>query len=366
MSWELFFAYENLIDLGISIAVFLLFLLFRKIFAKYVFTLLLKLSKKVPTNLFSAIFTAYEKPIQWLFIVIGLYVAVRYDPLLNHSNPLFLDILRSSVIVIISWGLYNLSASSSTIFEKLNDKYSLEIDAILIPFLSRVLRVIIVVVAISVIAQEFGYNVSSFVAGLGIGGLAISLAAKDALANLFGGFVIITEKPFSIGDWIMTSTVEGTVEEITFRSTRVRTFADAVVTVPNATLANDSITNWSKMGKRQISFNLRVAHDTHRDRLENVVKQSDELLKNHPDIHPDSIHVRFSQFQENGFDIFLYFFTNTTVWGDFLKIKEEINFRIIDILENEGVSLAIPSRRLYVEQENDSQVKKDILARQET
>ena len=175
-----------------------------------------------------------------------------------------------------------MTASSSHIFDKINNKYSLDIDAILIPFLSRILRVIIVVIAISVVAQEFDYNVSSFVAGLGIGGLAISLAAKDALANLFGGFVIITEKPFSIGDWIKTSTVEGTVEDITFRSTLVRTFADAVVTVPNATLANDSITNWSKMGKRQIQFQLSVTYDTPRKNLENVVQDLRELLVNHP------------------------------------------------------------------------------------
>src|SRR3954451_16488303 len=127
MPWESFIAYENLIDLGISIAIFLLFLLFRKFFAKYVFTLLLKLSNKAPTTLFSSIFKAYEKPIQWLFIIIGLYVAVRYYPLLNHSKPLFLDIIRSGVIIVISSGLYNLTASTSAIFGKLNDKYSLEI-----------------------------------------------------------------------------------------------------------------------------------------------------------------------------------------------------------------------------------------------
>ena len=96
----------------------------------------------------------------------------------------FLDIYRSGIVIIFSWGLYNLTASSSHIFDKINNKYSLDIDAILIRFLSKILRVIIVVIAISVVAQEFDYNVSSFVAGLGIGGLAISLAAKDALANL--------------------------------------------------------------------------------------------------------------------------------------------------------------------------------------
>ena len=361
MTFEVF-THNYLDETGIALGIFLLFLLLRKIFSKYVFNLLLKLSKKVKTSLLTSIFTAFEKPLQWLFIIIGFYVTVRYYPLFNQSDPLFLDIYRSGIVIIFSWGLYNLTASSSHIFDKINNKYSLDIDAILIPFLSKILRVIIVVIAISVVAQEFDYNVSSFVAGLGIGGLAISLAAKDALANLFGGFVIITEKPFSIGDWIKTSTVEGTVEDITFRSTLVRTFADAVVTVPNATLANDSITNWSKMGKRQIQFQLSVTYDTPRKNLENVVQDLRELLVNHQDVHKDTILVSFDQYKENGYGIFIYFFTNTTVWAEFLKVKEEINFEIISILDNHGVQHAIPSRRLSVDNEMELQLKKETVA----
>ena len=182
MTFEVF-THNYLDETGIALGIFLLFLLLRKIFSKYVFNLLLKLSKKVKTSLLTSIFTAFEKPLQWLFIIIGFYVTVRYYPLFNQSDPLFLDIYRSGIVIIFSWGLYNLTASSSHIFDKINNKYSLDIDAILIPFLSKILRVIIVVIAISVVAQEFDYNVSSFVAGLGIGGLAISLAAKDALAN---------------------------------------------------------------------------------------------------------------------------------------------------------------------------------------
>ncbi|MFP3359363.1 mechanosensitive ion channel family protein, partial [Planococcus sp. SIMBA_143] len=130
----------------------------------------------------------------------------------------------------------------------INHKYNVKIDHILIPFFSKALRLIIVAIGISVIAQEFEYDINGFVAGLGIGGLAFALAAKDALANLFGGIIIITEKPFTIGDWIKTPSVEGTIEDISFRSTKVRTFAQALVTVPNATLSNEAITNWSKMG----------------------------------------------------------------------------------------------------------------------
>ncbi len=357
MNWESLVSYELMKDLALSIGILLLFLIFRKIFTKYIFALLLKLSRKAPSRFFSNIFLAYEKPIQWLFIIIGVYVSVRYFPFLEQTNPLFLKFVRSSIIFIISWGLFNLSSSSSLVLSKINEKYNIEIDDILIPFLSKALRVIIVAISLSVIAQEFDYDVNGFVAGLGLGGLAFALAAKDALGNLFGGIVIITEKPFTIGDWIMTPSVEGTVEDITFRSTKVRTFSQALVTVPNATLANESITNWSKMGKRQISFNLRVAHDTGREKLANVMMQIEQYLKNHPEIHQETILVNFDQYKENGLDIFLYFFTKTTDWGQFLNIKQEINFEIMDILDKEGVDLALPSRKLYLDPETDKQMK---------
>lgn len=358
--------YAFLIDAGIAVGILLLFLLFRKIFAKYVFSLLLKLSRKAPTEFLSHIFLSFEKPIQWLFIIIGIYVAVDFFPYLNESNLLFRKIMQASIIFLISWGLYNLSSTSSLLLTKMNHKLNMEIDEILIPFLSKALRVIVVAIGFSIIAGVFGYEVSGLVAGLGLGGLAFSLAAKDALANLFGGIVIITEKPFSIGDWIMTPSVEGTVEEITFRSTRVRTFAQALVTVPNATLANENITNWSQMGKRQITFQLRVTHDTPKENLKNVVTSIEELLKNHPGVHQETIFVKFDQYVENGLGIFLYFFTNTTNWGEFLNIKEEINFAILEILERENVYIAIPSRKLYLDSQAETIKKESLLPKEGT
>ncbi|MGG0717878.1 mechanosensitive ion channel family protein [Robertmurraya massiliosenegalensis] len=364
MRWKQFLEYEFLLDLGISIGIFLLFLIFRKLFAKYVFSLLLKLSKKAPTEFLSRVFLAFEKPIQWLFLIIGVYVAVDIFPYLSVDRGLFPKIIQASIIFFLSWGLYNLSSSSSLVLTKMNKQLNMEIDEILIPFLSKAIRAVIVVISFSIIAQVFDYEISGLVAGLGLGGLAFSLAAKDALANLFGGIVIITEKPFSIGDWIMTPSVEGTVEEITFRSTRVRTFAQAVVTVPNATLANENITNWSEMGKRQITFQLRVMHDTPRENLQSVVNNIEEYLKNHDGVHKETIFVKFDQYSENGLGIFLYFFTNTTVWGEFLTVKEEINFAILEILEREQVMLSIPSRKLYVDSENSSSQNPSLLSKE--
>ncbi|MCR2822182.1 mechanosensitive ion channel family protein [Lederbergia panacisoli] len=335
MFWEYLNTYENFKSILISLAILFLFLFLRKIFAKYVFTLFLKLTSKVPSKLFTNIWKAFEKPMQCFFIILGIYIAAYYFPYFGQSDPLFVSLIKSAIILLVAWGLFNLSDSSSLLFTRMNKRYNIEIDNILIPFLSKTIRVIIVALAISIIAEEFNYSVSGFVAGLGLGGLAFALAAKDALANLFGGIIIITEKPFRIGDWISTPSVEGIVEDISFRSTKVRTFTQALVTVPNATLADQPITNWSKMGKRQISFSLKLSIDTPKEKLERTVQRIEELLKSCPDIHPDTIHVTFDKYLADGYEVFLYFFTKATESGEYLKVKENINYKILDIVKAE-------------------------------
>lgn len=360
MWYENYLTEEILTNLIISIGIFLLFLLFRKIFTKYIYRLLIKISRKTPTELLSNFMFAFEKPISWMIVLFGIYISIKYFPYID-DRTMVIKLLRVATIILVTWGIYNFTSTTSAIFKKINEKTNFQVDQILIPFLSRAIRFIVIAISITIIAQEFHYDVTGFVAGLGLGGLAFAFAAKDAIANIFGGFIIITEKPFSIGDWIQTPSVEGTVEDISFRSTRVRTFAQALVTVPNSTLANETITNWSKMGKRRIQFNLGLTYDTPREKLKKTIERIEHLLKSHKDIHQETIFVTFDQYNESSLDIFLYFFTKTTVWGEYLKIKEEINFRILEILEEEGVSMAFPSRTLYVS--NDGQKELEYRAR---
>ncbi len=339
-------------DIGIALGILLIFHVFRSIFTKYIYKLLLRLAKKTPTDVLSNIFIAFEAPLRFFFVGIGFYLALMYLPLEPKTNEVIIQMYRSFLIFLIGYGLFNLSATSSLLFQKIGSRLEVEVDEVLLPFLSKFTRIIIIALIISIIAGEWGYDVNGFVAGLGLGGLAFALAAKDAIANLFGGVVIITEKPFSIGDWIRTPSVEGTVEDITFRSTKVRTFAQAVVTVPNSTLANEPITNWTRMGKRRISFHLGVTYSTPREKLEVCTRRIEEMLKNHNGVDQEVIFVRFDEFNESSLDIFIYFFTKTTVWGEFLVVKEDVNFKIMDILEEEAVTVAFPSRSIFIENEN--------------
>lgn len=337
------------VDIGVSFFIFIFFLLLRKLFTKYVFRLMLRVAKKSPTAVLTNIFLAFEKPLRWFFVFLGLYLAILNLPYEHGFEDRIIQIYRTLIIILITSGLYNFSSASSLFFEKMGSKLHVEVDKILLPILSKTLRFIIVAIAISIIAQEWEYDINGFVAGLGLGGLALAFAAQEIIEDFFGGIVIMTEKPFTKGDWILTKDVEGTVEEINFRSTRIRAFRQALVTVPNSKLANTAILNWTKMGKRQITFHLGVTLDTPKNKLQSCIKEIDQLLKNHPEIHQETIFVHFDGFNKNSLDIFLYFFTKTTVWGEYLAVKEDVNLKILEIMKNEGVQIAFPSRSIYIE-----------------
>ncbi|MEF2965001.1 mechanosensitive ion channel family protein [Paenibacillus sp. M1] len=300
---------------------------------------------------------AFERPLRLFFVLLGLYLPVSYLlPPEGSAMLLVTRLFRSGLILLVGWSLYILSARSSVILEEISKKMNVDDSSMMIPFISKVIRFIIVVLTVTLVGAEWGFSINGVVAGMGLGSVAIAFAAKDSLSHIFGGIVIITEKPFSKGDWILTPSVEGFVEDITFRSTRIRTFADAVVTMPNATLANEPITNWSRMGKRRITFSLNVALDSDPNRLATAIARCERMLREHDSIDQQTLLVKFNEFNASSLGIFFYFFTRTTVWAEHLSIRQEINLMLLQILEEEGVKLAYPTHRVLYE-EDESEVR---------
>jgi len=332
-----------LVKFGGALGIFFIIFLLKNFFAKKIFYMLQRLAQQTQTQFDDFLLDAFMRPLRLFFVALGIYLALLYLPLSPGADFLSNRLFRTALIILITLGCLELVGNYRVFAEEI----SIKIDKILIPFLSKVLKFIIIALSLSVILQEWEYDIDGFIAGLGLGGLAFALAAQQTLANLFGGVVIITDKPFSIGDWIETPSVEGTVEDINFRSTKIRTFAQALVTIPNSSLANEPITNWSRMGKRQISFNLGLARETTREQLKECISAIKEMLRNHEGVHPETIFVNFDSFGESSLDIFLYFFTKTTKWGEYLQVKEDISLRIMSILEEHGVSLAFPSTSIY-------------------
>jgi len=338
---------ENLEYTLSALLILLSFLLLRKLFSCYIYNWLVKINNRVGNSVNGKILLAFKKPVETLFIILGMYIALLYIPLPLAADVFIHRLFRSILVVILAWGFYDLCGNNSLLSVELKER--LNLDQMLIHFFSNAIRFVILALAVVIIAQEWDYDVNGFIAGLGLGGLAFALAAKDALANIFGGIVIIMEKPFVIGDWIATPSVEGTVETISFRSTKIRSFSQSLITIPNSILAGEAITNHSRMGKRQINFYLGLTYGTSGNKVEICVKRLKQMLIDHPGVHPETILVNFEKFNDSSMDIIVYCFTNTTVWAEYLEVRQDINLKIMAILDQEEVSLAFPSRSIYME-----------------
>lgn len=168
-------------------------------------------------------------------------------------------------------------------------------------------------------------------------------------ATFFGGLVIIFEKPFELGDWISTASLEGSVEDITFRSTKIRTLANALTVVPNSKLCGEPITNWTRMKMRLAQFTLGLTYGTPKRTVEAVTNRVRAMLENHPGVHSETVQVRLSEFADSSIDIAVQFYTKTTDIVEYRAVKEDVNLRIMDIMAGEGASFAFPSRSIYIE-----------------
>jgi MscS family membrane protein len=339
----------SLLRVASAVVIVLIFIGFKRFFTKVILKLLYKLTKKSKTTIDDQLVSAVEKPLCFFIIVAGIWLGMAVLKLPQSARDFADVVMRSLFLFAIFWMLFRATEALANFFQFAARKTETRLDDALVPIVKSGLKVLVVVIGVVTILQEWEFDVAGLLAGLGLGGLAFALAAKDTAANLFGSITIMIDRPFAIGDWIKTPHVEGTVEDLGFRSTRVRTFAQALVTIPNSIMSNDPITNWSRMGKRRISFRLGVTYSTSDTKMRECIERMRLMLAEHPEVHPDMVFVYFERFGDSALEIFLYFFTKTTVWHKFLEVQEDINLKIMEILKEMDISVAFPSTSVYIE-----------------
>ena len=333
-----------------AVSIFLFFFIFKTLFRKTVIKLLESITKKTTNTIDDNIIRVLKKPIDFLFLVIGFKLAMSFLTLSDEMKPYIETTIKSLFTFLLFWTVLRMLSPISDILVKSHTKLrGKELGKDLANLITRTLQVIVIALGGVTILQEWGYNITGFLASLGLIGMAIALAAKDTVANLFGSLVIFSDKPFGIGDWIKTPDVEGTVEEVGIRSTKVRTFAQALVSVPNAVLANSSILNWSRMGKRRIKTTLGLTYSTSNEQMKTIVSEIRTMLKEDEDIHQDTIHIYFTDFEASSLGIFCYFFTKSINWAEYMRVRENVNLKIIQIVENNGAAFAFPTQSIYIE-----------------
>ena len=270
------------------------------------------------------------------------------------SSPLFFKVVNNFylaiVVYLIAWLFFVLIESFSLFMQEWSERRQSPVDDQLAIIIRKSLKVLTGVLAVLFLVQNLGYSVSGLVASLGLGGLTVALAAKDTVSNFFGSIIIIVDSPFKVGDWIKTGNVEGVVEEIGFRSTKVRTFEKSLVSVPNFSIANQSVENYSLRDRRRICFSLAIEYRTSVEKIEVALNKVRELISENKNIHDDFFLVNLNRLADSALEIFVYCFAATSVWKEYLEIQEALYLDILRMLDMEGISVAFPSQSLYIEE----------------
>lgn len=339
---------SQIIDIIIAILIYILFRCLSKSLA-YVSVRLFKPKSRNKKEIRN---NAFYNPLKIFYVILGIYLAIVFlrKPLgINEWLNFATDrLFKISIIILLANGIANSLTTNSKSIKKIKEKMNPEVEDTMFKFILKGIRIIIYVIAGYMIITELGFNLNGLIAGLGIGSVIITLAAQDTAKNLFGGLVIFLDKPFKVGDWIQVDKFEGTVEDITFRSIRVRTFENSVVNIPNATIANDSIINWSRMEKRRNKVNLCLELDTPIEKIQKVQQRIKEMLIQHDDVIDDTIIVKFDNITDNGINLMVCSYTNSIDYTTFLEEKEKINFKIMQILREENVELAYDTKKIFI------------------
>lgn len=245
--------------------------------------------------------------------------------------------------------LYRMVDVFGVYLQRMAERTESKLDDQLVPLIRKALRTFVVVIGVLVILQNLDVNVTALLAGLSIGGLAVALAAQDTLKNFFGSVMIFVDRPFQIGHWITASEIDGTVEEVGFRSTRVRTFRNSLVSVPNGKLADMVIDNHGLRQYRRFYTMISVTYDTHPDIIELFVQGLEKVVLNHPRTRKDYYEIHLNTFAASSLDVLFYVFFAVPTWSEELRARHEIMLEVIHLAESLGIRFAFPTQTLHVE-----------------
>jgi len=356
-------------DVILAAFIFIGILLLQKFFAQFLLKQLEKFSIKDESVFDEETLANLESPLKFLSIVLGFYLAVLILNLpVSFEKKTLMPFIRSLLVFNLFWIFYYSVEPLSFIIKNLNvpsgPKLSYGLKSLFVDgteltegikhLLIKGTKIIIVLIGLAAILNEWGISIIALLASLGVAGAALALAAKDILSNFFSSLSIIFDKNFKPGDWIVTSEIEGIVEEIGSRNTKIRTFDNAIVILPNAILTHSPVTNLGEMTNRHIKMRIGLEYGTRHEQVARILQSIKNYLQNHPKIETGlsmTTSVHLVEFNDSSIDILLYYFTKTIHWQEWMRIREENMLEFMKIIENEGAHFAFPNKPIYLEKQ---------------
>ena len=300
--------------------------------------------KKQGTTIESKIF----RPVGLLTQGYIWYEGTKLLGLPNFALSALLVALKVFTVIAAIWTSFLLiDVGRGYLFRKARHTPS-KFDDLLVQLASKSLKVFVICVGILTAAQAFGLPIAGLIGGMGIGGAAIALASKDTFSNFFGSFTVLADRPFEVGDWVLTNNVEGSVEAVGFRSTQIRTFYNSLITLPNSLLTTTPVDNMGARRYRRIKTFLGVQYDTTPEQMDAFCEGIRELIRRHPYTRKDYYHVYFNQFSESSLNVLLYCFLECPDWAIELRERHRLFNDILRLAQKLQVGFAFPTRTLHM------------------
>lgn len=348
--------------LGILFIGFVFLRFFSRFFSRMLFKFFKRFSAEVKIDKFVELLV---KPIELLLIVTIVYWALNqldhplHEVLFKRkkSTITYFDVIDKVyvffVILSVFWILLRIVDFIALVFEYKASLTDTKSDDQLVLFIRELVKILIIIIGIFVmLGMVFEINVLTLITGLGIGGIAVALAAKDSLENLFGSFTIFIDKPFVVGDLVKVDNIEGTVEKVGFRSTQIRGTDRSIVTFPNKAMIDGALENLTLRNFRRVKFTLGITYDTDAETIRKIVAEINELIRNHPKMNEEGIAV-FEEFGDYSLRLMVLYFIEMMDYYEYLKIKEEMNYAIAAIVHKHGSTFAYPTRTIIHQKESN-------------
>ncbi|MDC3010554.1 mechanosensitive ion channel family protein [bacterium] len=337
----------DIFQILIGIGIFLLFLIFRGLMSKLIIRKLEIISKKTTNKLDDTFVSSLVGPARFFPIVIGFFIASYYMTFSLEGREIVDTINRTLITILIFWIIHQIIEPVSYVLSGLDKILTKE----LIGWIIKSLKILIFILGLAAVLELWGIKIGPIIAGLGLFGVAVALGAQDLFKNLISGILVLVEKRFKIGDWIMVEgIIEGIVEKIGFRSTTIRKFDKSLAIIPNFQFAENAVVNVSETSNWLISWTITLQYDSTVDQLKKIRNEIESHINTSEDYNTSvGVAVRVDKFSDSSIDMYVRCFTKSGSWNNWLDVKERLAIAIKEIVEKNGASFAFPSQSIYVE-----------------
>lgn len=340
--------FQTVIDIILAIAIIIVFRIISPIISSSIIKIFIhkkKEKKEVKKN-------PFYLPLRTIITFIGIFLALgvlkNAITVTPEISVVISKIIKIAMIIFVAKAFGDGLHEKNGIFAKVKTKSGREMDQTTVNMILRVIRIAIYIVAGFMVISELGYDISGFITGLGIGGVVITLAAQDTAKSLIGGASIFLDRPFKVGDYVKVLNYEGTVEDIKFRSTTIRTGDNSVLHIPNALMSTEAIVNYTEMEKRRFYTNLLLDVNTPLEKVERIREKIENILRQKTDVIEDSIIVKFQTISNDGINLMVIAYFAQTNYPKYLEIQQQVNYEIMSELKNENIDLSQKAQTVFV------------------